>query len=218
MKTAYPRYSKRLSSYHVISWASLVAQMVKKNLPGQIPGSGRSQEMWIRSLGQEDPLEKGILTPVFLPGEFHGQRNLEGYSPWDHKESDKTERLTQTWYKNSVCYSDIKNNTLSCFFYHLCVYCLVFCFSLCQKILWGKIWTFPVVAHLIPNISLSGIQRRTPGCIINAGPQRGSTQHPEKTKLDYVLGFFKRQIPMLLSSNHHIIHFLALGSALSQGR
>ena len=23
--------------------------------------------------------------PVFLPGKFHGQRNLEGYSPWDHK-------------------------------------------------------------------------------------------------------------------------------------
>ena len=24
--------------------------------------------------------------PVFLPGEFHGQRSLVGYSPWDHKE------------------------------------------------------------------------------------------------------------------------------------
>ena len=27
-------------------------------------------------------------TLVFLPGEFHGQRSLEGYSPWGHKESD----------------------------------------------------------------------------------------------------------------------------------
>ena len=27
-----------------------------------------------------------LLTPVFWPGEFHGQ-----YSPWDHKESDMTE-------------------------------------------------------------------------------------------------------------------------------
>ena len=34
-------------------------------------------------------------TPVFLPGESHGQRNLVGYSPWDHKEWDMTERLTQ---------------------------------------------------------------------------------------------------------------------------
>ena len=24
-------------------------------------------------------------TPVFLPGKFHGQRNLAGYSPWGHK-------------------------------------------------------------------------------------------------------------------------------------
>ena len=33
-------------------------------------------------LGWEDPLEEGMQpTPVFLPGEFHGQRNLVGYSP-----------------------------------------------------------------------------------------------------------------------------------------
>ena len=35
-------------------------------------------------------------TPVFLPGEFHGQRRLVGYSPWGHKESDMTELLTHT--------------------------------------------------------------------------------------------------------------------------
>ena len=29
-------------------------------------------------------------TPVFLPGESHGQRSLEGYSSWGHKESDTT--------------------------------------------------------------------------------------------------------------------------------
>ena len=41
------------------------------------------------SLGWEDPLEKEMQpTPVFLPGEFHGQRSLLGYSPWGHKESD----------------------------------------------------------------------------------------------------------------------------------
>ena len=33
-------------------------------------------------LGQEDPLEEGMATtPVFLPGESHGQRSLVGYSP-----------------------------------------------------------------------------------------------------------------------------------------
>ena len=30
--------------------------------------------------------------PVFLPGESHGQRSLGSYSPWNHKESDTTER------------------------------------------------------------------------------------------------------------------------------
>ena len=30
-------------------------------------------------------------TPVFLPGEFHGERSLEGYSPWSCKETDTTE-------------------------------------------------------------------------------------------------------------------------------
>ena len=32
--------------------------------------------------------------PVFLPGESRGQRGLAGYSPWGHKESGMTERLT----------------------------------------------------------------------------------------------------------------------------
>ena len=32
-------------------------------------------------------------TPIFLPGEFHGQRSLVGYSPWGCKELDMTERL-----------------------------------------------------------------------------------------------------------------------------
>ena len=30
-------------------------------------------------------------TPVFFPGESHGQRSLVGYSLWDRKESDLTE-------------------------------------------------------------------------------------------------------------------------------
>ena len=35
-------------------------------------------------------------TPVFLPGEFHRQRKLEGYSPQDRKESDTTNRIKYT--------------------------------------------------------------------------------------------------------------------------
>ena len=33
-------------------------------------------------------------TPIFLPGKFHGQRSLAGYSPWGHKELDMTEWLS----------------------------------------------------------------------------------------------------------------------------
>ena len=36
------------------------------------------------------------LTPVFLPGESHGQRSLVGYNPCGRKESDTTESLTHT--------------------------------------------------------------------------------------------------------------------------
>jgi len=47
------------------SWASFVAQLVK-NPPAM-------WETWVRSLGWEDPLEKGnATTPVFWTGEFHG--------------------------------------------------------------------------------------------------------------------------------------------------
>ena len=54
-----------------------------------------TQEIWVRSLGQEDPLEEEMApTPVFLPGKFHGQRSLAGYSPQGCKELDMTEQLS----------------------------------------------------------------------------------------------------------------------------
>ena len=64
--------------------ASLVVQMVK-NLPAV-------QETQVRKIPWR---REQLPTPVFLPGEFHGQKSLEGsYSPWGHKESDTTEQLT----------------------------------------------------------------------------------------------------------------------------
>ena len=45
-----------------------------------------TQGTQVKSLGQEDPLEEEMQpTPVFLPGESHGQRSLAGYSPRGHK-------------------------------------------------------------------------------------------------------------------------------------
>ena len=62
-----------------------MASLVVKNL----------WEILVWSLGLEDPLEKEMATtPVFLSGEFLGQRSLVGYSPWGHKELDTTEQLT----------------------------------------------------------------------------------------------------------------------------
>ena len=40
---------------------------------------------------------KWLPNPVFLPGEFHEQRSLAGYNPWDHPESETTEWLTQCY-------------------------------------------------------------------------------------------------------------------------
>ena len=55
------------------------------------------QETWFQSLSQEDTWRREWQsTPVFLPGESHGQRSLVGYSPWDYKELDMTEQLS-TW-------------------------------------------------------------------------------------------------------------------------
>ena len=45
-------------------------------------------------LGKVSWRREYLLTPVFLPGELHGQRSLVGYSPWGYTESDMVEQLT----------------------------------------------------------------------------------------------------------------------------
>ena len=68
-----------------------------KGFPG---GTYPTQEMWVQSLGWEDPLEQKMeLTPVFLPGKSHGQRSQVccsqqccrvGHS-WETKQQQMTE-------------------------------------------------------------------------------------------------------------------------------
>ena len=54
-----------------------MAQQVKNP-----PAMQETQEMWVQSLGWEDPLEKEMVTtPVFLLGKLHGQRSRVIYSP-----------------------------------------------------------------------------------------------------------------------------------------
>ena len=61
-----------------------VAQMVK-NLPAmQKPRF----DPWVRKIAWRREWQP---SPVFLPGEFHGQRSLVSHSLWGCKKSDMTE-------------------------------------------------------------------------------------------------------------------------------
>ena len=52
------------------------------------------QEAWFDPLVRKIPWKRDWLpTPVFLIGEFPGQRSLVGYSPWSRIESNLTHRL-----------------------------------------------------------------------------------------------------------------------------
>ena len=56
-----------------------------------LPAHGRDKRYRF-DLGREDPRRSTWQpTPVFLPGESHGQRGLEGNSPWGRKELDMTD-------------------------------------------------------------------------------------------------------------------------------
>ena len=78
------------------SWASLVAQTVK-NPPAM-------QEIWVRSLGWEDPLEEGVAThSSILSWRIPWTEEPVGYSPQGHKESDTTEQLSTAQKHTYVC-------------------------------------------------------------------------------------------------------------------
>ena len=68
-------------------WASLLVQTTRICLQGGRPRlcPWVGKILWRRTWQS---------TPVFLPGKFHGQMRLVGYSPWGHKEPDSTQQLT----------------------------------------------------------------------------------------------------------------------------
>ena len=87
-----------------------MAQMVK-NLPVM-------QETWVRSLGQEDPLEKEMAThSSILAWRFLAQRNVAGCSPWITK-SDMTERLTLSHFKGPIVFNGHEVPLHSCVLLH----------------------------------------------------------------------------------------------------
>ena len=64
--------------------ASLGGSVVK-NLPAK---AGNGFDPWVGKIPWRRVWQP---TPVFLPGESHGQSSLAGYSPWGRKELDTTE-------------------------------------------------------------------------------------------------------------------------------
>ena len=67
------------------------------------------QETWVRSLGEESPLEKGMAPhSSLLAGESHELRSLVAYSPWGCKELDTTAQLTHS----RICSSRIEQSRL----------------------------------------------------------------------------------------------------------
>ena len=89
-KTAYVSLEKHHSSFSVmisLGLRYLVAQMVR-NLPAM---QEIQVDPWVGKIAWR---KEWLPTPVFLPGVFHGQRSLAGYSTWGSKESDSTEWLT----------------------------------------------------------------------------------------------------------------------------
>ena len=75
-----------------------------------------------RSSGARQP------TPVFLPGESHGQRRLVGYSPGGRKESDSTEQLSLSLSLRIVLWSterDVKHKLYFKYIFKFQVYFIV---------------------------------------------------------------------------------------------
>ena len=76
---------------------TITAVICTREFPGGSDGKESTQcrrpgfVPWVRKIPWRREWQP---TPVFLPGEFQGQRILVGYSPWGHKELDTTERLT----------------------------------------------------------------------------------------------------------------------------
>ena len=89
-------FKKYIKMFLTLLWAFLVTQTVK-NLSAM-------QETWVRSLdrGRFPKEGNGNLTPVFLPGESHGQRNLRDDSPLGHSIGHDWASNTFTSYFHSV--------------------------------------------------------------------------------------------------------------------
>ena len=80
-------------------------------------------ETWFWSLSGEDSLEKGMeTTPVFLPGELHGQRSLVGSVYQIAKKADRTEWLTHTHTQSDICWGHDKEKIKHGFWLYISIF------------------------------------------------------------------------------------------------
>ena len=95
-------------------------------------------DCWVRKIPWR---RKWQPIPVFLPGEFHGQRSLADYSPWGRQESDMTEQLTHTqtgvWTLHSWC----RNSGFEFPPDWVLILQVVFMLNLAQPFLPGSMWS-----------------------------------------------------------------------------
>ena len=90
--------------YKLLAVKAFPGDTVVKNPPANTGDHQRLRfDPWVRKFSWR---RKWQPTPVFLPGEFHEQRSLAGYSPWGCKELDTTERLS-----THACKNDPSRNT-----------------------------------------------------------------------------------------------------------
>ena len=121
-------------SLHKVLLCPLVAQMVK-NLPAM-------QETQVGSLGQEDPLEKGMATHSSI---------LAWRISWTEEsgglQSMGSQRVWQDWAANTITFQKVLsfliygNQTLLCFFFFPPYHMIQFIRSLCAQQVVQRIWT-----------------------------------------------------------------------------
>ena len=147
------------SVFHVASFSS---RIVRDSLPGKKKSACHAGVLGsISGIGKIPWRREWQPTPVFLPAEFHGQRNLAGYSPWGR-------RVGYTWVTNThnthfTCWLSLVGKV------SLCKSLPCFCF--CQ--IW---WHHLIKASDIAKLRVSVI-RITQGGLILWGPYATPNMH-----------------------------------------
>ena len=117
-------------------WRSFPGGSVVKNL---LAMQETGFDPWVKKIPWR---RKWQPTPVFLPGESHGQKRLVAYHPWGWKESDRTERLNNSfpgpWCPLSLCFLCLpgtRSNLMASRYLMLLFVCVSYIWALWM---WGR--------------------------------------------------------------------------------